>query len=41
MAIGDKGAQFVVESKKDAFKDWLKTLWNKIKSLTGFKDLTE
>ena len=41
MAIGDKGAQFVVESKKESFKDWLKTLWNKIKSLTGFKDLTE
>jgi hypothetical protein len=41
MAIGDKGAQFVVESKKDSFKDWLKTLWTKIKSLTGFKDLTE
>lgn len=41
MAIGDKGAQFVVESKREAFKDWLKTLWNKIKSLTGFKDLTE
>ena len=41
MAIGDKGAQFVVESKKDGFKDWLKTLWNKIKSLTGFRDLTE
>ena len=41
MAIGDKGAQFVVESKRDAFKDWLKTLWNKIKNLTGFKDLTD
>jgi len=41
MAIGDKGAQFVVESKKESFKDWLKTLWTKIKSLTGFKDLTE
>jgi len=40
MAIGDKGAQFVVESKKESFKDWLKTLWTKIKSLTGFKDLT-
>lgn len=41
MAIGDKGAQFVVESKRESFKDWLKTLWTKIKSLTGFKDLTE
>ena len=41
MAIGDKGAQFVVESKKESFKDWLKILWTKIKSLTGFKDLTE
>lgn len=41
MAIGDKGAQFVLESKKANFKDWLKTLWNKIKNLTGFKDLTE
>jgi hypothetical protein len=41
MAIGDKGAQFVVESKKESFKDWLKTLWTKIKSLTGFKDLTD
>ena len=41
MAIGDKGAQFVIESKKESFKDWLKTLWTKIKSLTGFKDLTE
>lgn len=40
MAIGDKGAQFVVESKKASFKDWLKTLWSKIKNLTGFKDLT-
>lgn len=40
MAIGDKGAQFVVESKRESFKDWLKTLWTKIKSLTGFKDLT-
>ena len=41
MAIGDKGAQFVLESKKANFKDWLKTLWSKIKNLTGFKDLTE
>jgi hypothetical protein len=41
MAIGDKGAQFVVESKKESFKDWLKALWTKIKSLTGFKDLTD
>ena len=40
MAIGDKGAQFVLESKKESFQDWLKTLWNKIKNLTGFKDLT-
>jgi hypothetical protein len=41
MAIGDKGAQFVLESKKENFKNWLKTLWSKIKNLTGFKDLTE
>jgi hypothetical protein len=40
MAIGDKGAQFVLESKKESFQDWLKTLWTKIKNLTGFKDLT-
>jgi hypothetical protein len=40
MAIGDKGAQFVLESKKESFQEWLKTLWTKIKNLTGFKDLT-
>jgi broad specificity phosphatase PhoE len=41
MAVGDKGAQFVLESKKATFQEWLKTLWAKIKNLTGFKDLTE
>ena len=40
MAIGDKGAQFVVESKKESFKNWLNALWSKIKNLTGFSDLT-
>jgi hypothetical protein len=40
MAIGDKGAQFVTESKKASFKDWLNELWGKIKSIVGFKDIT-
>ena len=40
MAIGDKGAQFVTESKKASFKDWLNELWSKIKSIAGFRDIT-
>ena len=40
MAIGDKGAQFVTESKRASFKDWLNELWGKIKSIVGFKDIT-
>ena len=40
MAIGDKGAQFVTESKKTSFKEWLDALWTKIKDLAGFKDIT-
>jgi hypothetical protein len=40
MAIGDKGAQFVTESKRTSFKEWLDTLWTKIKNLAGFQDIT-
>jgi len=40
MAIGDKGAQFVTESKRTSFKEWLDALWTKIKDLAGFKDIT-
>ncbi len=40
MAIGDKGAQFVTESKRASFKDWLNELWSKIKSIAGFRDIT-
>lgn len=40
MAIGDKGAQFVTESKRTSFKEWLDTLWTKIRDLAGFKDIT-
>lgn len=39
-AIGDKGAQFVSESKKAGFKEWLNNLWSNIKSAAGFKDLS-
>ena len=40
MAIGDKGAQFVTESRRTSFKEWLDTLWAKIRDLAGFKDIT-
>jgi hypothetical protein len=40
MAIGDKGAQFVTESKKASFKEWLNTLWSKIKEVVGFRDIS-
>lgn len=40
MAIGDKGAQFVGETRKKDFKEWLNNLWNKIKAAAGFKDIT-
>lgn len=40
MAIGDKGAQFVGETRKKDFKEWLNNLWNKIKEIAGFKDIT-
>jgi hypothetical protein len=40
MAIGDKGAQFVTESRRTSFKEWLDTLWTKIRDLAGFKDIT-
>jgi len=40
MAIGDKGAQFVTESKRTSFKEWLDALWTKIRDLAGFKDIT-
>lgn len=40
MAIGDKGAQFVTESRRTSFKEWLDALWTKIKDLAGFKDIT-
>ncbi len=28
-AIGDKGAQFITESRSRSFTDWAKNLWNK------------
>jgi len=40
MAIGDKGAQFVGETRKKDFKEWLNNLWNTIKAAAGFKDIT-
>lgn len=40
MAIGDKGAQFVGETRKKDFKEWLNNLWDKIKAAAGFKDIT-
>lgn len=40
MAIGDKGAQFVTEATKKGFREWLKTLWESVKSALGFKDIT-
>ena len=40
MAIGDKGAQFVTESKRASFKEWLDALWTRIRDLAGFKDIT-
>jgi hypothetical protein len=40
MAIGDKGAQFVTESKRTSFKEWLDALWTRIRDLAGFKDIT-
>jgi hypothetical protein len=39
-AIGDKGAQFIGETRKKDFKEWLTNLWNKIKAAAGFKDIT-
>src|SRR6185312_15990073 len=39
-AIGDKGAQFVSESRKKSFADWAKQLWNNIGKALGFKDVT-
>lgn len=40
MAIGDKGAQFVGETRKKDFKEWLNNLWTKIKEAAGFKDIS-
>lgn len=40
MAIGDRGAQFVTESKKKGFAEWLKNLWENIKNAVGFKNIT-
>lgn len=40
MAIGDRGAQFVTESKRSGFKEWLKNLWDTIAKAVGFKDVT-
>ena len=40
MAIGDKGAQFVTESRRTSFKEWLDALWTRIRDLAGFKDIT-
>ncbi len=40
MAIGDKGAQFVTEAKKNSFSAWLKNLWDTIANALGFKDIS-
>jgi len=40
MAIGDKGAQFVTEARRNSFKEWLSNLWDSIKKAAGFKDIT-
>ena len=40
MAIGDKGAQFVGETRKKDFKEWLNNLWNTIKKAAGFTGIT-
>lgn len=40
MAIGDKGAQFVTEARKDSIATWLKSLWNAIKNALGFENIT-
>lgn len=40
MAIGDKGAQFITQAKKNGFKEWLNNLWERIKNAAGFTDIT-
>jgi len=40
MVIGDKGAQFVTEAKKEGVAAWLKNLWNAIKNALGFDNIT-
>lgn len=40
MAIGDKGAQFVTEARKESIATWLKSLWNAIKNALGFDNIT-
>ncbi len=40
MAIGDKGAQFVTEAKKNNFSAWLKNLWDTIANAIGFKNIS-
>lgn len=40
MAIGDKGAQFVTEARKEGITAWLKSLWNAIKNALGFDNIT-
>jgi len=39
-AIGDKGEAFVKESKKNSFKDWLSTLYEFVRKLTGISQYT-
>jgi hypothetical protein len=38
--IGDKGAQFVTEAKKNTVSAWLNNLWNAIKNALGFDNIT-
>lgn len=39
-AIGDKGAQFVTEARKNSIAAWLKSLWDAIKNALGFENIT-
>jgi len=39
-AIGDKGAQFVTEAKRNSFIEWAKNLWDSVAKAVGFKDVT-
>lgn len=38
-AIGDKGAQFLTESKKQSWKEWAAALWKKLGDAAGFKNI--